>query len=151
MNPVTITQENPQSPDARALIAGSETEMRAVYPPEDCHTLSPDELDHPHIAFYVARRNGAALGCVALVNNGDYGEVKRLFVVPEGRGSGLSKQLMDHLEAAAKQAGLARVLLETGDQLTAAVRLYEQRGYTVRGPFACYEVSPASLFMEKTL
>ncbi len=148
---ISIAQETPRSPDALALIAGSEQAMRAVYAPEDCHTLSPDELDQPHIAFYVARRDGQALGCVALVNNGDYAEVKRLFVVPEGRGLGLSKQLMDHLEAAAKQAGLAKVMLETGDQLTAAVHLYKQRGYSVRGPFACYEVSPASLFMEKIL
>ncbi len=148
---IAITQESPQSPDALALIAGSEQAMRAFYTPEDCHTLSPDELDQPHIAFYLARRDGAALGCVALVNNGDYGEVKRLFVVPDGRGLGLSKQLMDHLEAAARQMGLGRILLETGSELTAAVNLYKQRGYRERGPFACYKAGPASLFMEKPL
>lgn len=148
---IKVYKESPQTPDALALIEGSEQAMRAFYAPEDCHTLSPDELDQPNIAFYVARKNGMALGCVALVNNGDYGEVKRLFVLPGGRGQGVSKILMDHLEAEARQAGLQRVMLETGSELTAAVNLYEKCGYAERGPFACYRVSPASLFMEKIL
>lgn len=148
---IKVHKESPQTPDALALIKGSEQAMRAFYTPEDCHTLSPDELDQPNISFYVARQNGTPLGCVALVNNGDYGEVKRLFVPPEGRGLGVSKTLMDHLEAAATQAGLPKIMLETGSELTAAVHLYTKRGYTERGPFACYKVSHASLFMEKTL
>lgn len=148
----TIEPESPLSADGRALIAESQLALEAVYPPEEIFSLTPEELDREAAAFLVARDAlGRALGCVALVDCGGYGEVKRLFVRPEGRGLGLARTLMAALEAEARRRGLAEVLLETGDRLRPAVTLYESLGYRARGPFGAYAEHPASLFMGKAV
>lgn len=149
--PIKITPESPLSPEGRALVAASQTALEEVFPPEHIFTFSPEELATPDVAFLVARDGGGPLGCVAMVDCGDYVEVKRLFVPREGRGRGLAKALMAALEDRARAAGKAHVRLETGNELVAAVALYRAFGYQVRGPFGDYPDHPASLFMEKRL
>ncbi len=148
---LAIAIEDPLSPDGLALIEGSEAALRELYTPEECFTFSPRELTAPGISFFVARRNGRPEGCVALCACGDYAEVKRLFVIPEARGTGTARALMTRLEAAARAAGHKIIRLETGPALTAAVALYHALGYSRRGPFGPYAAHPASLFMEKHL
>jgi putative acetyltransferase len=149
---LAITLEDPCSADGRALIAGSDAALLDVFLPDEIFTMEPEELARPEARFFVARdAAGTALGCVALVDCGGYGEVKRLFVPTEGRGKGVARALMAALEAHAKAAGLPIMRLETGPVLTAAIRLYESLGYRVRGPFGDYADHPASLFMEKVL
>lgn len=148
---VTIAAESPLSADAARLIAGSEAALAEHYTPEECFSFDAAQLAVPEARFLVARREGRAIGCVALVNCGDYGEVKRLYVAPEARGLGVGRALMAALEAEARAQGLALVRLETGDKLAAAVALYEALGYNRRGPFGDYADIPASTFMEKRL
>jgi putative acetyltransferase len=143
--------ESPLTEDAAALIAGSEAALRAVYTEEECFTFTANELAKPDIAFFVARSQGNAVGCVAAADCGDYIEVKRLFVQPSGRGLGVAKALMAELEGHAVKQGKSLVRLETGDKLEAAVLLYKALGYHVRGSFGSYDDHPASLFMEKSL
>lgn len=149
--PLTITAESPLTKDAHDLIAGSERALRAVYSAEECFTFTAKELDAPNITFLVARSGAVPLGCVALVDCGTYGEVKRLFVTPNARGTGAAHALMSALETHATALGLPSVKLETGDKLVAAVRLYHKLGYRECGPFGAYDLHPASLFMAKTL
>ncbi|MCG7493853.1 GNAT family N-acetyltransferase [Thalassobius sp. Cn5-15] len=148
---IEIAQESPLTDDGRALLAGSDAALRAVYSADECFTLDPEELMDDSITFLVARENGAALGCVALVDCGDYSEVKRLFVTPEARGKQLAKHLMDALESRAIALRHSAIKLETGDKLVAAVALYKRLGYAVCGPFGNYPEHPASLFMQKPL
>lgn len=147
----TVAIESPLTDDARALIAGSEVAMRTVFSEDECFTFSPEELDKSNIAFFVARQNAAAMGCVALVSNAEYGEVKRLFVPDRARGLGIAKTLMTHLESHACSDELPKINLETGPQLTAAVSLYTKLGYKTCAAFGNYKAIPASLFMEKPL
>ena len=148
---ITIAIESPVSADGHRLINGSEDALRAVYTEDECFTFTAEELVADNIRFYVARRENHALGCVALVEEDGYAEIKRLYVDPKARGLGLAKKLMARLEADALDTGLGEVKLETGEKLAAAVALYKQLGYSVCGPFGPYEDHPASLFMEKTL
>lgn len=149
--PLAIAPESPLSPDGRALIAASQGALLEVFAPDEIFSFSPEELAGPEVAFLVARDGNGPLGCVAMVDCGDYAEVKRLFVPPEGRGRGLARHLMAELETRARAAGKRWVRLETGDALVAAVALYQSLGYRVRGPFGGYAEHPASLFMEKAL
>lgn len=151
MSRITIHIESPVSDDGRKLIDGSEIALREVFTEDECFTFTAEELDRPGTSFFVARQNGEAMGCVAMVNCGDYAEIKRLFVPAKARGLGLAKALMAHLEAAASSAGYKAVRLETGPQLVAAVALYRSLGYQLRGRFGDYDDHPSSLFMEKHL
>ena len=146
-----ITAESPLSAEARALLDGSENALRQVYTPDECFTFAAEELARPQNTFFIARRNGAPAGCIALCDCGKYAEIKRLFVRPEARGTGTGRALVRHLETAARKAGHHQVRLETGPRLAAGVALYRALGYTERGPFGDYAAHPASLFMEKAL
>jgi putative acetyltransferase len=148
---ITLASESPLTDDGVALIEGSEAALRVVYTVDECFTFTAAELDDPAVRFLVARKDGKALGCGALVTCDGYGEVKRLFVYPQARGLALGARLMAALEDQARSQGLSGVKLETGDKLAAAVALYRRLGYAECGPFGAYEAHPASLFMEKSL
>jgi putative acetyltransferase len=151
MTDITVAIESPVSPESEKLIEGSEAALREHYTPDECFSFSPEELLDDRVSFYVARKEGAAVGCIALVNEGAYGEVKRLYVPHSARGLGIAKILVNHLEDSARSMGLSWVKLETGEELAAAVALYKSYGYSVCGTFGDYEDHPASLFMEKAL
>jgi putative acetyltransferase len=146
-----IRTETPLSPEARALIDASQAALEAVYSADEIFSLDPEELAAPNAQFLVARVDGKAVGCIALVDNIRYGELKRLFVDVAARGLGLGQRLVAEAEAAARDVGLQVLRLETGPELVPAVRLYRSLGYRERGPFGDYADLPCSLFMEKRL
>jgi putative acetyltransferase len=148
---LTIAPESPLTPEGRALVAGSQDALLEVFSTDEIFSFSADELATPDVTFLVARDQGTPLGCVAMVDCGDYVEVKRLYIAAAGRGRGLARALMAVLEAEAKAREKTAIRLETGDALVPAVTLYRTLGYAVRGPFGDYPEHPASLFMEKAL
>ena len=100
---LAITVESPLSPDGLALIAGSQAALLDVFAPDEIFTLDPSELAVPAITFFVARDTGRAIGCVALADCGDYGEIKRL--VYAGADQTFAAQLDAEKEAFARCAG----------------------------------------------
>jgi GNAT superfamily N-acetyltransferase len=57
-------------------------------------------------------------------------EIKRMYVIPECRGRGLSRVLLEALEDAARDLGYQRVRLDTGEHQHAALHLYPSAGYS---------------------
>lgn len=78
-------------------------------------------------------------------------KVKRVFVRAEYRGRGLGRQLLQALETWARQKGYAYLILESGEPLTAAMRLYRSMGYEVIPNYGPYAGMPESVCMEKKL
>jgi GNAT superfamily N-acetyltransferase len=56
-------------------------------------------------------------------------EVKRMWTHPRYRRQGLAVRVLGALEDAAREAGYARLILETGPRQPEAETLYETRGY----------------------
>lgn len=148
---IRIRRADPRLPEALRLIDGSEAELSALYPPEARFAFSPQELIDAEVRFFLAELDGAALGCCGYAHCGDYAELKRMYVDPSARGRGLAPALLDHLEAAARDEGLAQMRLETGAESHAALTLYARRGYARCGPFGSYAENGSSVFMEKPL
>jgi putative acetyltransferase len=147
-----VAIEDPHQPDVEALLAESDAYSAALYPEEGRHAVDAGFLADERVRFFVARVGGSAKGCGALVLHGaDWGEIKRLIVVRAARGRGVGRALLGAIEAAAAQAGVGCIRLETGPHSEAALGLYAQAGYRVRGPFGKYAASPHSVFMEKRL
>ncbi|MEO5934805.1 MAG: GNAT family N-acetyltransferase, partial [Duganella sp.] len=94
---------------------------------------------------------GAVVGCCAIVLSPEYGEIKRLYVQPAGRGKGIGRGLLNLLEQAAIEAGCDRMVLETGPSQPEAMGLYERQGFIRCGPFGDYPDDPLSVFMRKDL
>ena len=146
-----VEQGDPRDPQATALLQASHALMESLFPPEDNHYLSIDALCTPDIRFFIAREGDTVLGCAALANKGDYGEIKSMFVSEDARGKGVADALMRQLEDYARELDLPVIRLETGDLLYAAHRLYERHGYVKCGPFGDYVANKTSVFMEKRL
>ncbi|MEO6317620.1 MAG: GNAT family N-acetyltransferase [Acidimicrobiales bacterium] len=56
-------------------------------------------------------------------------ELKRMYLVPEVRGSGLGRAMAEVAVAAARSLGYRRLLLDTVASLTAAIAIYEELGF----------------------
>ncbi|WP_171060589.1 GNAT family N-acetyltransferase [Poseidonocella sp. HB161398] len=146
---ITIGIETPLDPDGLALIAESQAALLEISPPEEIFSLDPAELAAPGIAFFVARLDGAAAGCVALAEKDGYAEVKRLFLRPGHRGRGIADALMAALEAHAAARGVPEIRLESSTDLKAAERFYRRIGYADCPPFGGYPVLSHSLFLAR--
>ncbi|MCW3003168.1 MAG: MarR family transcriptional regulator [Conexibacter sp.] len=76
-------------------------------------------------------------------------EIKRMYVVPEARGRGLGRVLLEALEAQARRLGYRVARLDTGPQQPGAQRMYETAGYRAIQNF---NANPfASFWGQKTL
>ena len=149
---VTIALESPRQDDVARLIEALDAYHSALYPAESNHLLDVGRLAAPDVRFFVARRAGEALGCGALrIDDAGYGEVKRMFVLPEARGLRLGRRILRCLEDEARREGLRCLRLETGIHQAAALALYRAAGYVERAPFGEYQPDPLSIFMEKAL
>ncbi|WP_335938098.1 GNAT family N-acetyltransferase [Streptomyces sp. PTD5-9] len=78
-------------------------------------------------------------------------ELKRMYVIPEGRGQGLARRILATLEADARAAGRTRMVLETGDKQPEAIALYTSSGYAPCEKFGYYRTYDSSLCMAKPL
>jgi ribosomal protein S18 acetylase RimI-like enzyme len=87
----------------------------------------------------VARDGTGVIGSVALVLDGEFGEVlqapeeagfRMLVVDPAARGRGVGELLVRACLARAGAAGKRRVVLSTDPRMTSAHRLYERLGFT---------------------
>jgi putative acetyltransferase len=123
-----------------------------LYPPTSVHTVSADAMKTSGAIFFIARRAGTAVGCGAYLRcNSRDGELKRMFVLPEARGLGIGRRILEALEKHARSAGLQRLRLETGVAQPEALRLYARAGYVRCQRFGDYPDDPLSVFMEKRI
>ncbi|MEO3999791.1 GNAT family N-acetyltransferase [Mesorhizobium sp. CAU 1732] len=152
---LVVAVETPLQDDVRLLVADLNDAMDAQSPdtPEEFNfRMTAEEMAGPETTVFVARLDGAAIGCGALLRHPQgYGEVKRMYVRAAAQGMGVAGSILDAIEARAVADGLSHLALETGDGFGAAKRVYERAGFVRCGAFADYPESPYSIFYKKTL
>lgn len=153
---IAIARVHAPDEDVSRLVSELEATLAAKYLPEQRHGLALDALFEPHVRFFVARAEGVAVGCGGVAFFSGYAEVKRMFVVPSGRGRGIAQALLARLETEARDAGFRVLRLETGDAQDAALRLYRSWGFADCAAFGPYaRMAPhsiaTSIFLEKRL
>jgi len=149
--PIVIAREAPDQPSVAAMLAEADAFFISLYPVEECHLLDVARLSADDVQFFVARVDGDPVGFCALVDHGDWGEVKRMYTAPVVRGRGVGRRLLETVEQAARAGRLPVLRLETGDKLEAAITMYETAGYRRRGVFGGYPDLVDSIYFEKAL
>lgn len=154
----TIAIELVRNPSAevRSLVTELEEILSAEYPPEQRHGLRLEAIFQPNIRFFVARVDGAAVGCGGVALFDDFAEVKRMYVREAARGRGVADAVLARLEDEARAAGIDVVRLETGTRQFAALRFYERAGFRRCAAFGDYATMPpssiaTSVFFEKRI
>ncbi len=129
---ITIERAGLTDVVSRALIDALNAELSGVYPePGATHFgLDPGDVADGRGAFLVVYREGTPVGCgaVRLLDAGT-AELKRMYVAPSVRGTGLGRRLVAALEAEARALGVRRLILETGIRQAAALALYRATGF----------------------
>ena len=149
---IAIAVESPLQDDVRILVAELNATLLELTPPEFVFHLTVEQMAASrHHRLHRPRRR-AAVACGALKRHDDgIGEVKRMYTRPSHRGRKIGAMIVERIEALAREGGLKRLVLETGDRHPAAWTVYERAGFTRCGPVLDYPDSKWSVFYEKTL
>jgi GNAT superfamily N-acetyltransferase len=145
-----IDQVDLDHPDARLLIEDVQQEYVVRYGGRDNTPIDPTEFAAPTGAFYVGYRDDVPVMSgawrfrddVSCLGSDRPAEVKRMYVVPGARRAGLARLMLAHLEATARTAGAAVMIMETGTAQPEAMGLYQAAGYQRVEPFGHYRWSP---------
>lgn len=78
-------------------------------------------------------------------------EIKRMYTLPEYRGKGIAKAILNELETWAKEEGYRTAILETGHLQKDAIGLYQKLGYRVIENFGQYAGVENSVCMRKSI
>jgi GNAT superfamily N-acetyltransferase len=151
---LSITAESFDSHDARRLVAALDATLAELYPPQQRFgpNLKAEHLEAGRGSFVVARYGERAVGCGAIrVVDPTTAEVKRMYVDPEHRGRGVGWAVLASLEAAARQLGVRRLVLETGVYQESAISLYRRAGFIPIDCWGDYTSSPTSICFERSL
>jgi GNAT superfamily N-acetyltransferase len=150
MGDLELREEAYDGPAAQQLIAEVQQEYVVRYGSPDTTPVDPSEFAPPDGRFVVGYLDMApvAMGGVRRIDGADV-EIKRMYVVPDQRGRGLSRVVLAHLESLARELGATRVLLETGQKQPEAMRLYESSGYERVEGFGHYRCEPDSVSYAK--
>ena len=133
------------SADAMQLISALNAELQMLFPePGATHfSLTDEQLKPGGGALIVAYLEDIPVGCGAVRRiDKNTAEIKRMYVVPQNRGQGIGRALVEALEREARLLGIKKVVLETGTRLARAISLYEAMGYAPIPLFGEYLASP---------
>ena len=105
---ITIAVETPLQDDVRAMVAELNAIMIPLTPREFQFQLTVEQMAEPSLTVVrgARRRRAAHVGMGALKDHGGgLGEVKRMFTLPEVRGQRVGSQLLQRIEALARDEG----------------------------------------------
>ena len=151
---IDIAIETPLQDDVRAMVAALNNYLIPLTPRQFQFPLTVEQMAEPAVTLFVARDGGHAVGIGALKDHGDaLGEVKRMFTLPEVRGQRVGALLLRQIEALARDRGITRLVLETGEGpgFEPAWRVYERGGFEQCGAVLDYPDSGFSRFYDKKL
>lgn len=82
--------------------------------------------------FWVIEKQGQQVGTAAYYPTGrgnNAVEIRKMYLLPDARGQGLGKYVLQQMEQAIAARGFQQIWIETASVLETAVKLYEGSGY----------------------
>lgn len=138
--------------DAVVLRARQRAEIAERYGTPDSEPGAAPSAEDVAVFLVAFDEVGTPVGCGGLRElGGGAGEVKRMYVDPAWRGTGVAGLVLRALEDRARERGWTSLRLETGDAQPDAVRFYTRSGYRRIPDFGAYAGVESSLCFERRL
>ena len=132
------TSEKPAAPRSLRFEPLQEGHLHGVLAIEKVANTAPwsersfrNELKHEHGIFLVALVNSAVVGYGGIWLVIDEAHVTNIAISPDFRRQGIGRKLMIELLTRAKERGMTCSTLEVRASNDAAIRLYEELGYSI--------------------
>ena len=156
---VTVEEAQYDDPRVQRLVDAVQAEYVERYGGPDDSPMDGDAFAPPRGRFFVALAGDepVAMGGWRLrpdlvdLGASRAAEVKRMYVAPAARRSGLARLVLRRLEDSARADGCDLLVLETGLKQPEAIDLYESSGYVPVTPFGHYKDSPLSRYFGRRL
>ncbi len=137
-------------PEVVRLIEELDAYQSQMYPPESNYHDSATELRQPYVQFFGAHADDILVGIAAVKTKwADFGEVKRMYVMPEARGRGAAFKLLTAIEDYLRQRNTYCLRLETGNKHDRALKFYKTAGFYPCERYGDYRPDPLSVYLEK--
>ena len=148
-----IVEHDLFAPDVADLLMLHLDRMREHSPAGSVHALDLSRLATPDIAFWTVRDGGGLLGCGALRDMGDSGELKSMRTADAHLRRGVAALLLDHMIAVGRAREYRRLSLETGSgpAFEPALALYRARGFAAGAAFGDYIATDFNQFLHLEL
>ena len=125
------------NPDLAMIIRNTLTEFGAANPGTVFFDPTTDALfelfQTPKAAYFVAESNGKILGGGGIYPTEGLPEgtceLVKMYLLPEARGIGLGRTLIEKCLETAREKGFQQVYLETLDELHLALKIYAKFGF----------------------
>lgn len=125
------------NPFLAVIIRNTLTEFGAAVPGTVFFDPTTDALfelfQTPRSAYFVAEKDGRILGGGGIFPTeglpGDTCELVKMYLVPEARGIGLGRTLIEKCLQQATEQGFSKIYLETLDELHFALKIYAKFGF----------------------
>ena len=152
-DPVRVLPVRATDPAVAPLLDALTAELAgAGYTPDQTFGYTADQLERAGVHLVGAEVGGRLVGVAGLEADGaGGGELKRFYVEPGHRGTGVADALLAALVEHARGHGVRVLRLETGDRQEAALRFYRRHGFTPIPRFGPYVDSATSVCLERTL
>lgn len=148
---IRIERATSENPDDALLLIYEYYEAIGVVVRDDRQELL-GYLTGSQSGIWVAYKDDVPAGCILLRRLDrpqGAGEIKRLYVRPAYRRSGLAALLLGALEQFAADAGISCLYLDSKEDLQNAIAFYKRHGFA---PCARYNDNPqATIFMHKQI
>jgi GNAT superfamily N-acetyltransferase len=149
---VEVTVAEWDDPDGVALRAAQRVDIDARYGNSTHEPGGPPRGEEISVFLIARDGNGVACGCGALRQlDAGSAEIKRMYVAPERRGTGVSTAMLNALEDHALVRNWTTLRLETGSLLPEAMRFYEREGFHRIPNYGVYIGAEDSVCYEKAL
>lgn len=142
------------------IVKSTLAEFGANHPNTVYYDLTTDTLfevfQTPRSAYFVAEVNGEVVGGGGIYPTDglpeDTCELVKMYLLPQGRGLGLGRTLIEKCIVAAVENGFKNIYLETMPELKQALSAYEKFGFEyLKGPMGNSGHTGCSLWMKKVL
>lgn len=147
----TISRTNKDNPDFEELIKQLDEYLQKQYGESQSRYAAFNNTDTLE-GVVIAYKRQKPIGCGAFRRmSEDNIEIKRMYVNPDYRSSGVGSLILNELEGWATEDGYNSSLLETGKNQPEAIRFYRKHAYSEIPNYPPYDNMPDSICMSKEL